>query len=506
MSQTRGRSRFWFCAWPNEFFRIIALTITLTLLPITALADETTSRLDLNLKAPIPVADETRASSEPVGVDRCVEIALSGSGKIAEAAGLVAEWKARLFEVEANIYPKLQGLAFVAPMFTVEAKDGSSVLGGVQRKWKSLSDWGPYFRLEMLLVQPIYTFGRLSAGEDAANARLEVEKARFEQAKNAVALQTRKFYYLHLYAKSLLPLLTNARKTLDEVLEQAHAMHAEGSGKVSTPDLMKLEIASSEIDKFLVQAKVGISLSLAALKHTMGLSPADPLVLADERLPNVSDDPPPLESLVALAEMQRPEFAQISNGLRAAKSLERAEKLADAPIVAIVGQFQASFAPTREDTDNPYLSDPYNDLFGGVALAIQFGLDPAASHAKSLAARAMGKQVEGLSRFAQTGIPVEVKKAWDEEQQARQLLHLAKKAEVAARKWMIFAGAAYGSGTGETKDFIEGFAAHMQMRKNRLDQLLAVHTARAELIHAVGQRMDGFETTAAAVSSDLSSN
>lgn len=446
---------------------------------------------------------EAALPSGPYTVDQCVEIAVRGSGKVAEAKGLVSEWKARLAEVEANIYPKLQGLALAAPMFTVEAADGVSVLNGVRRKWKSLSDWGPYFRLEMLLVQPIYTFGRLSAGEEAARARVAVEEARLEQARNVVALETRKFYYLHLYTKSVLPLLQNARKTLDEVLSQAKQMHAEASGKVSTADLMKLEVASIEIDKFLVQAEIGASISFAALKHTMGLLPSDSLVLADERLPAEGDAPPTLEKLVALAEDQRPEIAQITHGLRAAKSLEKAEKLANAPIVAIAGQFQASWTPTREDTDNPYLTDPYNDLFGGVALAIQFGLDPAATHAKARAARALGEQVEGLSHFARTGIPVEVQKAHDDERQARELLALSKKAEVAARKWMLFAGAAYASGVGDTKDFIEGFAAHMQMRKNRLDQLLAVHTARAELLCAVGQRAGEFPAASTAPSPEV---
>lgn len=477
--------------------KALALAALLSM-PAAALAQSEAQKLDLTTPMPrvtqgVDAPSTTSGDALPAGpytVEQCVEIAVRASGKVAEAEGLVSEWKARLYEVEANIYPKLQGLALAAPMFTVEAKDGADVLGGVKRKWKSISDWGPYFRLELLLVQPIFTFGRLSAGEDAARARLQVEQARVEQARNAVALETRKFYYLHLYAKSVLPLLKNARKTLDGVLEQARAMHAEASGKVSTADLMKLEVASIEVDKFLVEANTGAGLSLAALRHTMGLLPDAPLTLADTRLPKEPPASPALPELVALAESQRPEIAQITHGLKAAKSLEKAEKLANAPIIAVAGQFQASWTPTREDIDNPYLVDNYNDLFGGVALAIQFGLDPAAAHAKAKAARAMGEQVEGLSHFARTGIPVEVRKAYDDETQARQMLALSKKAEVAARKWMLFAGAAYSSGVGETKDFIEGFAAHMQMRKARLDQLLKVHTARAELLNAVGQRAD----------------
>lgn len=424
----------------------------------------------------------------PYDVEKCVEIAVMGSGKVSEAQGLVAEWKARLAEVEANIYPKLQGLALAAPMFTVEAKDGENVLNGVRRKWKSIGDWGPYLHLQMVLVQPIFTFGRLSAGEDAARARVAVEEARLEQARNVVALETRKFYYLHLYAKSVLPMLENARKTLDGVLAQAKQMHEDASGTVSTSDLMKLTIASNEVDKYLVEARTGVELSLAALRHTMGLLPGTPLTLADDRLPAEGDDPPSLDALVSLAEVQRPEIAQITQGLKAARSLEKAEKLANAPIIAVAGQFQASWTPTREDVDNPYLVDGYNDVFGGVALAIQFGLDPAAASAKAKAAGAMAQQVEGLSHFARTGIPVEVRKAYDDETQARQLLAISKKSEVAARKWMLFAGAAYASGVGDTKDFLEGFAAHLKMRKDKLDQLLKVHTARAELICAVGQR------------------
>lgn len=471
-------------------------------LPLAAMAQGEVRKIDLSPSTALAQAKvatgqsaaeaESALAAGPYTVEQCVEFAVQTSGKVAEAKGLVSEWKARLYEVEANIYPKLQGLAFVAPMFTVEARDGIDVVNGVTRKWKSISDWGPYFRLEMMLVQPIYTFGRLTAGEDAAQARLKVEEARLEQARNMVALETRKFYYLHLYAKSVLPLLQNARKTLDEVLAQARQMHAEASGKVSTADLMKLEVASIEIDKYLVEAQMGAGLSLAALKHTMGLLPDAPLLLADSRLPGEGEAPPSLDALVSLAEAQRPEISQITHGLRAAKSLEKAEKLANAPIVAIAGQFQASWAPTREDIDNPYLVDQYNDLFGGVALAIQFGLDPAAAHARAKAARAIGEQVEGLSHFAKTGIPVEVRKAYDEETQARQMLALSKKAEVAARKWMLFAGTAYASGVGDTKDFIEGFAAHMQMRKARLDQLLKVHTARAELLCAVGQRTGAF--------------
>ena len=146
--------------------KALALAALLSM-PAAALAQSEAQKLDLTTPMPrvtqgVDAPSTTSGDALPAGpytVEQCVEIAVRASGKVAEAEGLVSEWKARLYEVEANIYPKLQGLALAAPMFTVEAKDGADVLGGVKRKWKSISDWGPYFRLELLLVQPIFTFG-----------------------------------------------------------------------------------------------------------------------------------------------------------------------------------------------------------------------------------------------------------------------------------------------------------------------------------------------------------
>jgi outer membrane protein TolC len=94
--------------------------------------------------------------------------------------------------------------------------------------------------------------------------------------------------------------------------------------------------------------------------------------------------------------------------------------------------------------------------------------------------------VDGLARYAATGMPVEVRKARDEAEQARRMVELSQQGSSATRKWMAFAGAAYAAGTGETKDLLEGVAAYAQARKGYFDALLAYHTARAQLEVATG--------------------
>src|SRR3712207_8867568 len=61
----------------------------------------------------------------------------------------------------------------------------------------------------------------------------------------------------------------------------------------------------SELDKYIVMAKMGEALSLAALKHTVGMPDAAELPLADEVLPE-----PPEGELPPLAEFLRTASAE----------------------------------------------------------------------------------------------------------------------------------------------------------------------------------------------------
>jgi outer membrane protein TolC len=419
-------------------------------------------------------------------VDQLVVMALGGSGLITEARGKVDEWRGRLAEVQSLYYPKLSARGYVAPMYRV-TRDSitSDPFNEAHTDW---SEWGPYFHLEAVLAQPLYTFGRLKAGKDAAENRLAVEEARARQTRNTLALEVRKLYYLHLFTRSIQPALANARKVVDGAIQQAEQLYKGGSGKVTNVNLQQLQYGSAEVDKYTVMAKMGQALSLAALKHTVGLPQSAELVLADEGLPEApQDELPPLAELLRIASEERPEWSQVRHGKQAAISLEAAERLANAPIVFAGGQVRADYTAMRPDVKNPYYFDEYNGFWGGVAVGLQLDLDPWRAGARGDSARGLGTQVEGLEKFASTGIPLEVRRAYDDAAQARALVEIGERSSTAGRKWMVFAGSAYLAGTGEAKDVLEGLAAYLQGRRAYLEQLQALHTARAYLVYATGR-------------------
>ncbi len=422
-------------------------------------------------------------ASSPMSADDCVAVALRQSPKLREVDADVASYRARLAEVQAVYHPKLRALAWVSPMFTVH---GSALQHDVEREYGP-ADWGPYTHLEAILGMPIYTFGRVEAGEDAAKHRMEVEKARRRIVMAEVALEVRKLYYTAVFARSMIPGLESAHSIVIEAEALAKEKYEQGTGEVTQPDLAKIAYGRAELERYIRIAKDGEALAKAALAHAMGMAPVEHMELTDTSLPMPSgDEPPPLAELLERAARQRPEWAQLSHGAKAAVSLADAERLADTPAILLAGTLTASWTPTRDDSPNPYHYDPYNDLFGGVALAVQWDFDPARTSARVAGAEALARKVEALEAFAKSGIPLQVFKAREDVERHRDLSRLAKESVTATRRWMTFASAAYQMGTGEAKDLLEGLVAYVQAKKTYYEHLRDYHVAEAELRFAVG--------------------
>jgi len=466
------------------------------------------------------VSPQALTPDRALSLSDCVAAALEGSASVAHAEALVDEYRARLAEVESSFYPKLFGRFWTAPMFTVE---GTALEPDVVRRWKSISDWGPYTHLEAVLALPIYTFGRGVAGETAATERLDVERARLREARNATAREVKRFYYAHLYAASLLPTLRSAARSVDGAIEKGEEFHESGSGKVTQADLARLRYGRAELARYILEAEDGAALSLSALKHTMGWPEERDLVLAEGKLqepeaqqgeqPPDRANPEPeedgrwsmvdgrelpsdtigdehsfgsLEEALEAARQARPEWDQVRHGVAAAEALESAERKAVLPVLFVAGVLTVDWTPTRDDSPNPYHYDPYNQVIGGVAVGLQFNIDIASAASRGDQAAALRRQVLASARLAETGIPLQVRKAYTEMQRAQSVVEITRASVKETKKWMIFSAAAYSTGAGEAKDLLEGLAAYVKSKQTHYEALRALHDAKADLDLAVG--------------------
>ncbi|MDX1812114.1 MAG: TolC family protein, partial [Gammaproteobacteria bacterium] len=378
--------------------------------------------------------------------------------------------------------PKLNALTFVAPMYTVHG----DALHDVERKY-DFASWGPYTHLDMLVSMPLYTFGKLESGVDAADARLAVEKGSLKISENRVKLEVTRMYYTHLYSIAMQKELKRFKTRLSEVQTRAQEFYDAATGKVTKADLMRLRFAETELDKYMLIAKDGTEISLAGLKYLMGRATDFELQLADTKLSNLNmEAPAATDKLVQTAKANRPELQQVEKGLQAATALRKSEASSNKPVIFVAGNLQANWTPTRDHATNPYQYDPYNSLNGGVAVGAKLDLDWALTKSKLDKANAEIAKVKALQQKAVLGIPVEVQKARNKIIRLRDQLRLSKQAGKATRKWVVFTSAEYMTGVGEVKDVLEGLAAMLQSRRDYLETIMQLNVADAELDFVLG--------------------
>ncbi len=148
------------------------------------------------------------------------------------------------------------------------------------------------------LSQPLYTFVFVrERGRDqrrVAGRAARRRGARLRETRNVVAWETRKLYYTLLFARSLKPVLDEARDQVTTAYERAQELYASGAGEVAQSDVSRLRFSlPRRSPRGSTLADKGAFMALAALKQTMGLTADAVVVIADSHLAPITDDDGP---------------------------------------------------------------------------------------------------------------------------------------------------------------------------------------------------------------------
>ena len=112
------------------------------------------------------------------------------SPEIREARAGLLFAEAQKNEALANRWVQIEVNTLVAPSLNAEGDQVAS-----SSEFSSIDDIGLWLSADVLAVQPLYTFGRLSQMIKAAQKGIEVEKAGIDLTVDEVILKTKEFYY-----------------------------------------------------------------------------------------------------------------------------------------------------------------------------------------------------------------------------------------------------------------------------------------------------------------------
>jgi outer membrane protein TolC len=249
----------------------------------------------------------TVASARAYKLDEILDLARKGNPGLAAGEQATAGIEAQLLEARRNYYPtgELNSLLSQAPRISCTGVQGAigsdgkplnneqncvetqSIGTNSSGFLAAITPAGVFTRTELKLVQPIYTFGKISAGVAAAESGVKASQSRQFGLVADLELNVRKAYWGAKLATEILATLNEASGYLDTAQKKIEEELAEGTGDASVTDRLRLRTMRAEIDGRILEAQRMADLARSGLRALIGPdAPAD-----------FDVDPDPLEAL-----------------------------------------------------------------------------------------------------------------------------------------------------------------------------------------------------------------
>lgn len=348
---------------------------------------------------------------------------------------------------------------------------------------------GVFSRTELKLVQPLFTFGKISAGVSAAQSGIAASKGREAGVTADLELNVKKAYWGAKLAREMLETLDEGLTYIEDAQKKIDKDLAEGTGDVTITDRLRLRTVRAEVDARLLEAKRGQSLAQAGLRALLGAEAGDEIAVDNEALVPVNVPARPPSFYEEQARLSRPEVHALNHLVASKRALAELEWRKQYPDLVLLGTASFAYASSVDNPQHAFASDPYNSKSAGLAAALRWPLDLGIKNARAAKARAEAQETEARRREALGGIVFEVNKALAELNEAQQRADVLARGEKAGKQWITSVAQNFAAGLAEAKDFSDALVTYFQFRARHLQALFDINMAAATLSRATGSEV-----------------
>ena len=447
-------------------------------------------------------------SAKPYTLDELLDLAKKNSPTLAATESATSAVEAQLEEAQRMRLPSGDLSTMIAPTPEIRCNTGSqapSTWTGSADSWRLShcdgTDWsfdksrftdaitnlsGVFSRTELKLIQPIYTFGKISSGIAAGEAGVRASKHRQQGAIAELELTLRKAYFGAKLAREILATLEEGLGYIDQAQKKIDKDLSEGTGDSSVIDRLRMRTVRAEIEARILEAKRMATIAKSGLRALIGPSAPSDLDVDDEPLTPVAVKTRPLKAYQEDATGNRPELKAMENLVAAKRALADVEWKKQYPDLVLIGTAQFAYANKVDHPKNAFANDPFNSSGIGLAAALRMPLDLGVRNAKAHRLKAEAEETLAKHREAQAGIGFEVEKAFSELEETTERLKVLQKGEKASRQWIAALSQNTAVGMGEARDFSDALLAFFKSRMSYLQTIFDFNMSAAALARATG--------------------
>jgi outer membrane protein TolC len=329
---------------------------------------------------------------------------------------------------------------------------------------------------------PLWTFGKITNLQAAADNQVTVKRHELRQSRDEVSLQVRRAFYGVLFARDTAILLDEVQKHINKSLERlTDAVAAEEADEIA---LLKLRMYDAELRARRSELERQQTIAMSGLRFLTGVK--SELEVVDEPLPTPRHKLAPLSYYLTVARVHRPEVNMARAGVLARQAQLEVDRAKYFPDIGAIVNFNWSQAPEVTDQRNPFVRDPGNFLVFAVGVGLKWKLDFFAQSARVAQAESRLREVEATERFALGGIATEVEKAYAEAKDAETQLRVYSEAASYARKWLVIVQQGLDVGAYEDEELVAPAKEYALKRFAEMNATFEYNVAMARLAQATG--------------------
>ncbi len=343
---------------------------------------------------------------------------------------------------------------------------------------------GAFADVNVMLMVPLLTSGRLKAMVRQAAALRDAAQADGEAERQEVALLTRTVYR-EVLARRALVAVQSARLKENQERLRLDRIRAE-AGKIPAFTIFRSEAEVAATQQELTNAERDVELSLLQLKVTLGVHPDSQITLTDtlqfqpgaQWVPAVANTD--LSALLHMAEQRRPELQAVSRRVQSAQADIQATRGAYGPQVNAFGIADLMKMKGQSVTGGTTF---------GLAASIPI-LNGGQKSARLQTADAERRRQEAQRQRVALQVAQEVSAGILNLKAAEQNVQTSQSALKAAQEDYRVALLRYQEGRSIVVEILDALAARVQAESNIVQALYAYNAARDQLLRAVGVIID----------------
>ena len=336
------------------------------------------------------------------------------------------------------------------------------------------------YTLRATIQQPLFTGGKISGAQDAAEYASEATKEDFKKDRSDVIYNIKAAYW-NMYRA------IEFKKFVDENVAQikAHATDAENmmkQGLLTNNDLLKVQVQLSDALVRQIDATNNVRLSTIALNNTLGV----PLSTEIELASSISVTERAWESidvLVKKAFEKRPEIVGMDARIKASESSLSSAQGGWWPQVFLTGNYNYLRPNQRVFPSKDEFKDTWD-----VTLSVSFDIWNwnQTGHQTTQAEAQVAQAQEGLSMM-KDGVTLEVTQQYLSVLQAKERKNVSEQGVRQAEENYRVTNERYKKGLNVNSDLLDAEVALLQAKLNLTQSLVDYELSMARLARAVGE-------------------